>query len=169
MCCGVHGGDSCDDNPETIPLFWVDQARERDAVEYMEEILVTRTDIKVQAKQMEGLKNAVDELVLNNDYQLRLKDMNYKEKVRASFTCLAPSSTAVCISVVDTNRSTFFGCRALAITWPVLQTDTAVGCTIYISWLRMGRPMGRPMGCSMGCPISMASHGMTHGMTNPMG
>lgn len=50
----------------------------------MEEILVTRTDIKVQAKQMEGLKNAVDELVLNNDYQLRLKDMNYKEKVGAS-------------------------------------------------------------------------------------
>lgn len=54
----------------------------------MEEILVTRTDIKVQAKQMEGLKNAVDELVLNNDYQLRLKDMNYKEKVGASIACL---------------------------------------------------------------------------------
>lgn len=57
------------------------QARERDAVEYMEEILVTRTDINVQTKQMQGLKNAVDELMLNNEYQLRLKDMNYKEKV----------------------------------------------------------------------------------------
>lgn len=58
------------------------QARERDAVEYMEEILVTKTDIKIQSKQMQGLKNAVDELMLNNEYQLRLKDMNYKEKVR---------------------------------------------------------------------------------------
>lgn len=57
------------------------QARERDAVEYMEEILVTKTDIKIQSKQMQGLKNAVDELMLNNEYQLRLKDMNYKEKV----------------------------------------------------------------------------------------
>lgn len=47
----------------------------------MEEILVTRTDINAQSKQMQGLKNAVDELVLNNEYQLRLKDMNYKEKV----------------------------------------------------------------------------------------
>lgn len=47
----------------------------------MEEILVTKTDIKVQSKQMQGLKNAVDELMLNNEYQLRLKDMNYKEKV----------------------------------------------------------------------------------------
>ncbi|CAN0404114.1 unnamed protein product, partial [Hapterophycus canaliculatus] len=53
-----------------------------DAVEYMEEILVTKTDIKIQSKQMQGLKNAVDELMLNNEYQLRLKDMNYKEKVR---------------------------------------------------------------------------------------
>ncbi|CAM9408970.1 unnamed protein product [Ectocarpus fasciculatus] len=58
------------------------KARERDAVEYMEEILVTKTDIKVQSKQMQGLKNAVDELMLNNEYQLRLKDMNYKEKTR---------------------------------------------------------------------------------------
>lgn len=57
------------------------QARERDAVEYMEEILVTRAEINVQSKQMQNLKNAVDELVLNNEYQLRLKDMNYKEKV----------------------------------------------------------------------------------------
>lgn len=48
----------------------------------MEEILVTKTDIKIQSKQMQGLKNAVDELILNNEYQLRLKDMNYKEKVR---------------------------------------------------------------------------------------
>lgn len=47
----------------------------------MEEILVTKTDIKIQSKQMQGLKNAVDELMLNNEYQLRLKDMNYKEKV----------------------------------------------------------------------------------------
>lgn len=50
----------------------------------MEEILVTKTDIKIQSKQMQGLKNAVDELILNNEYQLRLKDMNYKEKVRYS-------------------------------------------------------------------------------------
>lgn len=48
----------------------------------MEEILVTKADINVQSKQMQCLKNAVDELVLNNEYQLRLKDMNYQEKVK---------------------------------------------------------------------------------------
>lgn len=50
----------------------------------MEEILVTRADMKEQSKQMQSLKNAVDELMLNNEYQLRLKDMNYKEKVRCA-------------------------------------------------------------------------------------
>lgn len=53
----------------------------------MEEILVTKTDIKIQSKQMQGLKNAVDELMLNNEYQLRLKDMNYKEKVCTLVLC----------------------------------------------------------------------------------
>lgn len=46
----------------------------------MEEILVTRADINARSKQVQGLENAVDELTLNNEYQLRLKDMNYKEK-----------------------------------------------------------------------------------------
>ncbi|CAN0476764.1 unnamed protein product, partial [Discosporangium mesarthrocarpum] len=52
-----------------------------EAVEYTEEILVTRTELSIQSKAMQGLKNTVDELVLNNEYQLRLKDMNYKEKM----------------------------------------------------------------------------------------
>ncbi|CAM9649245.1 unnamed protein product, partial [Choristocarpus tenellus] len=58
------------------------KAREREATEYTEEILVTRTELSIQSKAMQGLKNSVDELVLNNEYQLRLKDMNYKEKIR---------------------------------------------------------------------------------------
>lgn len=50
-------------------------------MEYMEEILVTKEDINARSKQVQELKNAVDELTLNNEYQLRLKDMNYNEKV----------------------------------------------------------------------------------------
>lgn len=57
------------------------KVRERGAMEYMEEILVTRADMNARSKQVQELKNAVDELTLNNEYQLRLKDMNYKEKV----------------------------------------------------------------------------------------
>lgn len=57
------------------------KVRERGAIEYMEEILVTKEDINARSKQVQELKNAVDELTLNNEYQLRLKDMNYNEKV----------------------------------------------------------------------------------------
>jgi hypothetical protein len=35
-----------------------------------------------QAKVMTKLRNKVDELSLNNEYQLRLKDLTYKDKIK---------------------------------------------------------------------------------------
>lgn len=52
---------------------------------------------------MQSLKNAVDELILNNEYQLRLKDMNYKEKVMALAWSSVPSRR--CGGMVACRRS----------------------------------------------------------------
>ncbi|KAK7242357.1 WD-repeat domain [Aureococcus anophagefferens] len=48
---------------------------------FTEEILVTKSDLEEKSNQMQQLRNKVDELVLNNEYQLRLKDMKYKERL----------------------------------------------------------------------------------------
>ena len=50
-------------------------------MEYMEEILVTRADVNARSRMVQGLKDAVDELMINSEYQLRLKDMNCNERV----------------------------------------------------------------------------------------
>eukprot|EP00752_Nemacystus_decipiens_P016532 g14776.t1 len=47
-----------------------------------EEILVTRSNLEDKNTLMVELKNKVDELALHNEYQLRLKDMNYSEKIK---------------------------------------------------------------------------------------
>ncbi|KAJ1455139.1 quinon protein alcohol dehydrogenase-like superfamily [Pelagophyceae sp. CCMP2097] len=49
--------------------------------EFTEEILVTKSDLEDKGQQMLQLRLKVDELVLNNEYQLRLKDMKYKERI----------------------------------------------------------------------------------------
>ena len=58
-------------------------ARDREsAADFAEEILVTKGDLEEKAGQIQQLHNKVEELSLNNEYQLRLKDMNYKEKIK---------------------------------------------------------------------------------------
>ncbi|KAJ8609022.1 hypothetical protein CTAYLR_010681 [Chrysophaeum taylorii] len=47
----------------------------------VEEILVTKSDIEAKSVEMQQLRNKVEELTLNNDYQLRLKDMKYKDRI----------------------------------------------------------------------------------------
>jgi WD40 repeat protein len=54
----------------------------RDGVSYAEEILVTKSDLEEKNSLMQELKNKVDELTLHNEYQLRLRDMNYNEKIK---------------------------------------------------------------------------------------
>ncbi|TYZ60990.1 hypothetical protein PybrP1_005345 [[Pythium] brassicae (nom. inval.)] len=49
---------------------------------FAEEILVTKSDLEEKHRLMNELKTKVDELTLHNEYQLRLKDMNYKEKIK---------------------------------------------------------------------------------------
>ncbi|XP_027693938.1 cilia- and flagella-associated protein 57 isoform X3 [Vombatus ursinus] len=55
--------------------------RERE-VGYAEEVLVTKTDMEEKAQIMLELKTRVEELKMENEYQLRLKDMNYTEKIK---------------------------------------------------------------------------------------
>eukprot|EP00753_Platysulcus_tardus_P007912 PLAT15528.5.p1 GENE.PLAT15528.5~~PLAT15528.5.p1 ORF type:complete len:1278 (+),score=785.91 PLAT15528.5:80-3913(+) len=46
------------------------------------EILVTKSDLEEKNHIMLELKNTVDELVLNNEYQLKRKDMTYQERIQ---------------------------------------------------------------------------------------
>ncbi|XP_061488605.1 cilia- and flagella-associated protein 57 isoform X1 [Rhineura floridana] len=55
--------------------------RERD-VPYSDEVLITRTDMEEKTQIMLELKTRVEELKMENEYQLRLKDMNYNEKIK---------------------------------------------------------------------------------------
>jgi len=55
--------------------------RDRD-VPYAEEILITRSDLEEKNAIMSELKTRVEELKMENEYQLRLKDMNYNEKIK---------------------------------------------------------------------------------------
>ncbi|XP_047677974.1 cilia- and flagella-associated protein 57 isoform X2 [Tachysurus fulvidraco] len=51
-------------------------------ISYAEEILITRSDLEEKNQIMMELKTRVEELKMENEYQLRLKDMNYNEKVK---------------------------------------------------------------------------------------
>ncbi|KAJ3330947.1 Cilia- and flagella-associated protein 57 [Blyttiomyces sp. JEL0837] len=55
--------------------------REREIV-YADEILVTKSDLEEKNSMMAELKTRVEELKLENEYQLRLKDMNFNEKIK---------------------------------------------------------------------------------------
>ncbi|XP_036858184.2 cilia- and flagella-associated protein 57 isoform X2 [Manis javanica] len=55
--------------------------RERE-LGFAEEVLVTKTDVEEKAQIMLELKTRVEELKMENEYQLRLKDMNYSEKIK---------------------------------------------------------------------------------------
>ncbi|KAM6948696.1 cilia- and flagella-associated protein 57-like [Aplochiton taeniatus] len=49
---------------------------------YAEEILITKSDLEEKNQNMLELKTRVEELKMENEYQLRLKDMNYNEKIK---------------------------------------------------------------------------------------
>jgi chromosome segregation ATPase len=49
---------------------------------WAEEVLVTKSDLEEKQQSMVELQAKVDELTLQNEYQLRLKDMNYQERIK---------------------------------------------------------------------------------------
>ncbi|KAJ3342297.1 Cilia- and flagella-associated protein 57 [Gonapodya sp. JEL0774] len=55
--------------------------REREPA-YADEILVTKSDLEEKTQMMTELKSRVEELKMENEYQLRLKDLNFNEKIK---------------------------------------------------------------------------------------
>eukprot|EP00033_Pygsuia_biforma_P003159 GCRY01003467.1.p1 GENE.GCRY01003467.1~~GCRY01003467.1.p1 ORF type:complete len:1179 (+),score=364.32 GCRY01003467.1:161-3697(+) len=53
-----------------------------DEIIYSEEVLVTKSDIEEKTARMAELRTEVEDLTLKNDYQLRLKDLTYQEKLK---------------------------------------------------------------------------------------
>lgn len=53
-----------------------------EAIPFSEEILVTKSDLEEKTATMTELKIKVDELNASNEYQLRLHDMSYAEKLK---------------------------------------------------------------------------------------
>ncbi|GMH89255.1 hypothetical protein TL16_g11401 [Triparma laevis f. inornata] len=67
----------------SLAIFGVPAAtKSGERQEFAEEILVTKGDLEEKSGEISRLHGKVEELSLNNDYQLRLKDMNYKEKIK---------------------------------------------------------------------------------------
>ncbi|KAL5113105.1 Cilia and flagella-associated protein 57 [Taenia crassiceps] len=69
-------------------MVWILQERdsrnvkiERDVL-WAEEVLITRSDLEEKNMGMLELRTRVDELKMENEYQLRLKDMNYSERIK---------------------------------------------------------------------------------------
>ncbi|KAJ1461241.1 hypothetical protein M885DRAFT_611963 [Pelagophyceae sp. CCMP2097] len=52
------------------------------AAPWSEEILVTKSDLEEKNLATQELRNKIEELQLHNEYQLRLKDMSYSEKIK---------------------------------------------------------------------------------------
>jgi len=50
-------------------------------VEWIEEVLVTRFDLEEKNREISEYKTRVEELKMENEYQIRLKDMHHNEKV----------------------------------------------------------------------------------------
>jgi len=78
----VAGEDGC------VAVFDVKDRQERvtrgggSALPWSEEILVTKSDLEEKALAAQELRNKIEELQLHNEYQLRLKDMSYGEKIK---------------------------------------------------------------------------------------
>lgn len=49
---------------------------------FASEVLVTRTDWQERIQTIQDMRSRVEELKLENEYQLRLRDMNFSEKVK---------------------------------------------------------------------------------------
>jgi len=56
--------------------------RDKEMMAFAEEILVTKTDLEEKTQTMQELKTKVEELTMQNEYQLRLQDLNYSEKIK---------------------------------------------------------------------------------------
>ena len=44
--------------------------------------MVTRSDLEERLQEIEKLKKKVDDLRLHNEFEIRMKEMNYQEKLR---------------------------------------------------------------------------------------
>ena len=59
-----------------------DQLKHGREFPFAEEVLITRAELEEKTNYINELKSRVEELKLENEYQLRLKDMNFSEKMK---------------------------------------------------------------------------------------
>lgn len=69
------GHDGC------LFIFRIDSGSSKNFI-YADEILVTRADLEEKNMIFNDLKTRAEELKMENDYQLRLKDLNFNEKIK---------------------------------------------------------------------------------------
>ena len=56
--------------------------KEMEKLPWAEEVLVTKGDMEEKKQRMQELETQVNELTMQNEYQLRLKDLNHNEKFK---------------------------------------------------------------------------------------
>merc|ERR1711988_1305124 len=55
---------------------------QKDSVPYAEEVPVTKSDLEEKNSKMTELQTKVEELTMQNDYQMRLKDLTHSDKIK---------------------------------------------------------------------------------------
>ena len=60
----------------------VEKQQQQQQLAWAEEILVTRSDLLERLSEIEELRGSVDELRLHNEFEIRMKEMNYQEKLK---------------------------------------------------------------------------------------
>eukprot|EP01049_Picozoa_sp_SAG25_P000738 SAG25_NODE_27_length_21065_cov_19.427931_6_plen_457_part_00 len=56
--------------------------RERELLPPAEEILITKSDMEEKTQRTQELRRKVDELTMHNDYQLRLSELNFQDRLK---------------------------------------------------------------------------------------
>lgn len=56
--------------------------RDKETVVYADEVLITRADLEEKRNRMAELEAQVNELTLQSEYQMRLKDLNVNETIK---------------------------------------------------------------------------------------
>merc|ERR1719376_1675780 len=56
--------------------------KELQQLSWAEELLVTRSDLEERLLEIEKLKKKVEDLRLHNEFEIRMKEMNYQEKLK---------------------------------------------------------------------------------------
>lgn len=96
-------------------------------VPWAEEVLVAKSDVEEKNAMMTDLNNKVEELTLNNECQLKLREISYAERQRdLASKCNQELEASSCRSLILSQLCLAFSSNAIVL--PLTQTRLATRC-----------------------------------------